>query len=99
MSGVDQDREDLWARGLSGLKETYICSRHINDNAVTAFIKDNSEKGKCTYCGKVRNVIPFGKLMFFLMEGIMNFFEDAAEFMWYDSKEGGLPRGHFSYLQ
>ncbi len=89
MSGVDQDRQDLWARGLSGLKETYVCSKHINDYAITDFIKNNSQKGKCTYCDRAKNVIPFEKLMFFLMEGIMNFYEDAAEFMSYDSSEGG----------
>jgi hypothetical protein len=27
--------------------------------------------------------------MFFLMKGIMNFYEDAGEFMSYDSSEGG----------
>jgi len=89
MSGVDQDREDLWARGLSGLKETYVCSKHINDYAITDFIKNNSHKGICTYCDRVKNVIPFGELMFFMMEGIMHFYEDAAEFMSYDSSEGG----------
>ncbi|MFD2919999.1 HEPN-associated N-terminal domain-containing protein [Terrimonas rubra] len=89
MSGVDQEQQDLWAKGLSGLKDTFVCSSHINEYAITAFIKRNSKKGICSYCQRPKNVIPFEKLIFFIMEGVMNFYEDAAEFMSYDSSEGG----------
>ncbi|WP_026768480.1 HEPN-associated N-terminal domain-containing protein [Asinibacterium sp. OR53] len=89
MSGVDQEQQDLWTRGLSGLKDTFVCSSHIHESAIINFIKRNSKKGNCSYCKRSKNVIPFERLMFFMMEGIMNFYEDAAEFMSYDSSEGG----------
>lgn len=89
MSGVDQEQQDLWTRGLSGLKDTFVCSSHINEDAIADFIKRNSKKGTCSYCKRSKKVISFEELMFFMMEGIMNFYEDAAEFMSYDSSEGG----------
>lgn len=89
MSGVDQEQQDLWARGLSGLKETHVCSKHIDDYAIANFIKNNALKGYCSYCKSSKKVISFEQLMFFMMEGIRNFYEDAAEFMGYDSSEGG----------
>lgn len=85
MSGVDQEQQDLWARGLSSLKETNVCASHIDDYAIINFIKNNSQKGFCNYCKHSKKVISFEKLMFYIMECIMNFYE----FMSYDSSEGG----------
>jgi hypothetical protein len=89
MSGVDHEQQELWGRGLSGLKETYVCSSHIDDYAIRDYIKSNSLAGFCSYCKRSKKVISFENLMFFIMEGVMNFYKDAAEYMSYDSSEGG----------
>lgn len=89
MSQVDQERQDLWSRGLRTLKQTNVCSTHFDDDAIKNFINTNSKPGYCSYCNRSKKIVPFGELMFFIMKGIMNFYEDAAEFMSYDSREGG----------
>jgi hypothetical protein len=89
MSGADGERMDLWDRGLWKLKETHVCSTHFEDYAIINFIAAKSQQGYCNYCNRRTKVVSFGPLMFFLMKGIMNFYEDAGEFMSYDSSEGG----------
>lgn len=89
MSGVDQERMEMYEMGLHSMKDTYVCSTHIDDYAVHGYIKRNAIKGICTYCKGNKKVVSLKKLMFFLMEGVHHFYTDAVEFMSYDSKEGG----------
>src|SRR5215216_1400539 len=99
MSGVDQKQQDLWARGLNNVKETYVCATHIDDDAISNFINNISQKGYCNYCKRSKKVISFGKLMFFIMEGVMNFYKDAGEFMSYESSEGGYLGETYTQLE
>lgn len=71
------------------IKETFVCSKHINDYAIKNHISFSGKKGECTYCFEKRSIIPLRDLMTFIMDGINNFYEDAANWMSYDSKEGG----------
>jgi len=70
-------------------KEANVCSTHIDDYAIRRFISRKGMAGECSYCGKKRNVIELEELMVFVMDGISRFYEDAANFMSYDSGEGG----------
>lgn len=89
MSGILHDQDSLWEMGLSHVKKTFVCASHIKDYAITKYIKQNSQKGVCSYCKRSKGIVSFETLMLFIMKGIMNFYEDAAEFMSYDSREGG----------
>jgi hypothetical protein len=89
MGGAKQQQLEFESKGLSSIRDTNLCSSHINDYAVKKFINKNSKKGFCSYCKKSKKIIPLEDLMFFLMDGIMVFYQDAAEFMSYDSSEGG----------
>jgi len=89
MSGVMEEAERFWASGLSSVKETCVCANHFSDRYVKRHIKKNSELGYCNYCKKDKKVISLEDLMFYFMEILTEFYTDAAEFMSYDSGEGG----------
>lgn len=89
MSGVDQGQMALQELGLRDCKETFLCSSHINDYAIIGHIRKMSQIGICSYCNKSKKVISLEELMKFMMEGILKFYIDAAEFMNYNSREGG----------
>lgn len=74
---------------LGIIKDTYVCSRHISDYAVRNFIKESEQKGKCSYCDKKGKIVTFLELMKLIMFGIELMYEDAANWMPYDSREGG----------
>lgn len=88
MSGVMEEAEWLNSLGLTEIKETNVCWRHIDDYAIKAFIKKKSVDENCTYCN-ARKSVSFESLMLYMMPCIMNHYTDAAEFMPYDSEEGG----------
>ncbi len=76
-------------RNLNRIPDKHICAKHFEDNSITNFIKKNYKHGHCDYCKKKLKVVSFEDLMEFLMFGISNFYEDAANFMSYNSREGG----------
>lgn len=88
MGGTKQDELEHWSHGLTSVPKRQVCYRHFKDYAIKDFINVNGKKGRCSYCKK-SEVIDLETLMFFMMKGIMHFYEDAAEFMRYDSSEGG----------
>ncbi|OSZ79038.1 hypothetical protein CAP35_12545 [Chitinophagaceae bacterium IBVUCB1] len=89
MGGAKQRWLELESRGMNEPKDTNVCSSHINDYAIKRFISRKGVKGECSYCGKERNVVELEELMFFVMEGISQFYQDAANFMGYNTREGG----------
>lgn len=80
---------ELDEQNLSSIPEKHLCIKHIDENAIKRFIKKNYSLGYCDYCKKELNVISLENLMEFIMQGISNFYEDAANFMGYNSAEGG----------
>lgn len=74
---------------LGDIKDTYVYSRHIDDYAIKKNIKDSTQKGNCSYCDRTGKVITLLELMKLIMFGIGLIYEDAANWMSYDSKEGG----------
>lgn len=74
---------------LGDIKDTYVCSIHIDDYAIKKNIKESTQKGKCSYCDRTGKVVTFLELMKLITFGIGLIYEDAANWMSYDSKEGG----------
>lgn len=89
MGGVKQRWLEMEARHLSSVPDKHICPRHIEDRTINNFIKKNYTAGYCDYCRKDVKVVPLEDLMEFIMDGILQFYEDAANFMSYNSREGG----------
>ncbi|HJP62601.1 MAG TPA: HEPN-associated N-terminal domain-containing protein [Mucilaginibacter sp.] len=89
MSLVMEEAQEHWDRGLSSVPDTYVCSSHIDDYAIKLFIRRNGEKLQCDYCKKYRNVVQLEQLMYFLTDALLHFFTDPANFMSYESAEGG----------
>lgn len=77
------------ALGIGGSVDRQVCKDHIDDDAITRFISTHTKKGVCDYCKAPKRVIPVDDLMVFIMQGINRVLKDAAEFMSYDSSEGG----------
>lgn len=80
---------ELNDKHLSSIPDKHICVKHFEDKGITNFIRRNYSEGYCDYCEKELKVIAFEDLMDFIMSSISNFYEDAVNFMSYDSREGG----------
>jgi hypothetical protein len=89
MSGADFEAMEYWELGLSDIPEKYLCNCHIDDYAVKQFVDKNSSSGDCDYCGERAEVIDLDSLMRFLMEAVGDFYTDPANFMQYNTREGG----------
>jgi len=89
MGRAKQKMIELDAMNLGSIPEKNLCVKHVEDKAIKSFIRKNYETGYCDYCGKKLKVVSLEDLMFFIMEGISFFYEDAANFMSYNSREGG----------
>lgn len=89
MGGAKRRWLELESRGMNEPADTHVCSSHIDDYAIKKYISKEGINGKCSYCGSKRNVVELETLMIFVMNGIRRFYEDAANFMSYNSAEGG----------
>lgn len=72
--------------------ERYVCSDCFGDYAIKAFIEDNAVETRCTYCGRTSDSpisAHFSEVFKFILEGIEPEWEDPAESMAYESREGG----------
>jgi hypothetical protein len=72
--------------------DRYVCSDCFDDYAVKAFIEDNAVETRCTYCGRISDspiAAHFSEVFQFILEGIETEWEDPAESMAYESREGG----------
>ncbi|OWK96922.1 hypothetical protein AP75_13970 [Kaistella haifensis DSM 19056] len=89
MGGVKQRQLELESRNLNNIPNKSICSNHFEDKYITRFIRNNYKNGYCDYCEKDLKVISMEELLDFIMDSISVFYEDAANFMSYDSSQGG----------
>lgn len=89
MGQAKQRMLELNARYISSVPDKHVCIKHIDDNSIKRFIKANYSLGYCDYCKKEVMVVGLENLLEFMMIGISNFYEDAANFMSYNSREGG----------
>lgn len=75
--------------GLNTVPEKYVCAKHIQEPAIRNFIRKTASRGYCDYCEKSTSVIPLEDLMEFIMEAVLRLYTDPANFMSYDTSEGG----------
>jgi hypothetical protein len=80
---------ELEAWNISRVPDKNLCIKHIDEKAIKSFIRKNYTDGYCDYCEKGVKVVSLEDLLEFMMIGISNFYEDAANFMSYDGREGG----------
>lgn len=80
---------ELNERHIGSVPDKKVCIKHFEDKIIKRFIRKNYERGFCDYCQKDLKVVELEDLMTFIMAGISNFYEDAANFMSYNSQEGG----------
>lgn len=99
MGQVKQRMIELDARNISSVPYKNLCIKHIDDNTIKRYIRKNYNDGYCDYCQKEVKVVSLETLLEFMMRGISNFYEDAANFMSYDSREGGYLGETFDPLE
>lgn len=80
---------ELNERNIGNVPDKKVCVKHFEDKYIRKFIRQNYDDGFCDYCQKDLKVVELEDLMKFIMSGISNFYEDAANFMGYNSQEGG----------
>lgn len=72
--------------------DAYVCPDCFGDYAIKAFIEDNAVETHCSYCART-SASPisahFSEVFNFILEGIETEWEDPAESMAYESREGG----------
>ena len=89
MSMVMEEAERFWALGLNNVAEKDLCGRHIDERAIKNFIRRTGTPGVCDYCGRETTTISLESLMMLIMETVTDFYCDPADFMYYNSREGG----------
>ncbi|MBI5099689.1 MAG: RES domain-containing protein [Nitrospirae bacterium] len=66
------------------------CINCFSDPEIQSFVEDVDTIGRCDYCEssdvKIRDVEEVGQ---FILEGLLRYYEDAAEHVGYESAEGG----------
>lgn len=89
MSGAYDEYMEMSDRGLSSVPDKLVCWRHINESFITKYIKRNSSSGLCDYCSRQTKVVALEDLMVFIMDTVGSLYTDPANFMGYNSREGG----------
>ncbi|WP_338648498.1 HEPN-associated N-terminal domain-containing protein [Flavobacterium sp. KS-LB2] len=89
MSGVMEEAMRLEELGLNRVPDTNVCANHIDEPAIRNFIRRNASRGYCDYCERATSVVPLEDLMEFIMEAVVRLYTDPANFMSYQSSEGG----------
>ena len=69
-----------------------VCSRCIKDRSLAKYIEENAYAYECFYCGKewkTPRILDLDKLLRHMRERIEVEYEDAANSVGYESREGG----------
>lgn len=89
MGRAKQHAIELDELHIASVVDKNICSKHFEDRSIVNFIRKNYADGYCDYCCKPLKVIHLEDLLEYMMTCISRFYEDAANFMSYNSREGG----------
>lgn len=89
MSRAMDEAMRLQELGLYTVPDTYVCRNHINEPAIKNFIRRTSTRGYCDYCEKSTSVVSLEDLMKFIMEAVLRSYTNPANFMSYETSEGG----------
>ena len=75
-------------------KNQYICTKCVQQPDLQKFVQNSARDSTyCSLCNKHRKVIPLDDFLVHVKDCITEFYDDAANFMPYDSKEGGYMGG------
>lgn len=80
---------EAWDRGFSNVPEKSLCNLHIEETAIRLYINRSGIRGICDYCGLRRAIRPLEEVVAYVADGIGRFYTDPANFMSYESAEGG----------
>ncbi len=88
--------KEQWIRqtelGYSNVPNKTVCAECISDYALKAFIKEEANEYKCSYCSKESGepiAVALVQLVDYICECIHTEWVDPAGCMWWDSAEGG----------
>lgn len=96
MSMAMQEAEYAWSRGYWDVPETLVCGDHIDNNSVRLFINRSGKRDQCDYCGRRKMVAELVTVVGYPMDAVAQFYTDPANFMGYDSAEGGYQGNVYS---
>ncbi len=86
---VMEAAEEAWQKGFSNVPETMVCADHINQSPIKMFINRTGSRGICDYCNRKKIVLELESIVEYIMEAVSQFYTDPANFMSYESAEGG----------
>ena len=87
---------ELQQMNIGAVPDKNICINHFKEKNINNFIRKNYVDGYCDYCNKEKKVLSLEDVVIFMMKGISNFFEDAANFQPYESRNGGYLWGTYT---
>lgn len=67
--------------------EKYVCAEHFNEQFIVKMIRYSHTNGKCSFCGKRRNVVPFNTILELVTSLLTYYYLPAEEFAEYDEEE------------
>lgn len=65
----------------------HICSSHISESFIIKTITKTGNRGKCTYCGRTKKVVPLSDILSIIIDGIDYLYEDPGNSRYYN-REG-----------
>jgi len=93
----EQERQD--EEKWSQLSDTFVCSECLEDKGLISFIKNNSSRKGCSYCtdqtSKDRKSCNINVLLEYISDCVRQHYEDPAESMAFESREGGYQGSTF----
>ena len=89
MSGAYDEYLEMSDKGLSSVPDKQVCAGHIDEKFIGGFIRRNGERGTCDYCGRETTVLHLEEVMSYIMDAVSSWYTDPANFMGYNSREGG----------
>lgn len=84
-----EEAESRWELGIGSVPDTFVCAKHISEPAITRVIKSKAEPGFCDYCERRKKVVPLLVAVEYVMEVVRTYYTDPANFMSYETAEGG----------
>ncbi len=86
--------KELLENPLLAYKNQYICAKCVQQPDLQEFVQNSAnELEHCSLCNKHRKVMPLDDFLVHVKDCITEFYDEAANFMPYDSKEGGYMGG------
>lgn len=86
--------KELLENPLLAYKNQYICAKCVQQPDLQEFVQNSAnELEHCSLCNKHRKVMPLDDFLVHVKDCITEFYDEAANFVPYDSKEGGYMGG------